>query len=82
MVCCGLLTSYSWYSHLSQKRRLFIMKANGFGGVPAGPTVSNKPSRLKANNILASSWAILAEYSIISESTSMLQKRSPYARKW
>jgi len=23
--------------------------------VPAGPTVSNKPSRLKANNILASS---------------------------
>jgi len=29
--------------------------------VPAGPTVSNKPSRLKANNVLASSWAILAK---------------------
>lgn len=28
--------------------------------VPAGPTVSSKPSRLKANNILEISWATLA----------------------
>jgi hypothetical protein len=41
--------------------------------VPAGPTVSNKPSRLKANNILEISWAILAE--ILASETSMRQKR-------
>jgi hypothetical protein len=35
------------------------MKISKFDDVPAGPTVSNKPSRLKANNILVSSWAIL-----------------------
>jgi hypothetical protein len=58
------------------------MEVSKFDDVPAGPTVSNKPSRLNANNILVSSCAILVEYLIVLEFTSMGQKRSPYAHKW
>lgn len=54
---------YSWYSHLSAdaqinyNRKETVANSND---VPAGPTVSNKPSRLKPNKILVISWAILA----------------------
>ena len=44
--------------------------------VPAGPTVSNKPSRLKANNILAISWAILAEFLSHQKSTCVRSNQS------
>jgi hypothetical protein len=43
---------------------IYNRKVTNSDDVPAGPTVSNRPSRLNANNILEISWAILVEFSL------------------
>ncbi len=69
------LTLNSWYSHLlADAQIIYNRNVANSDDVPAGPTVSNKPSRLKANNILESSWAILKV--LVASETRTRKKRS------